>query len=213
MPLITLAAVYFVFAASTPLNIGLRHLFPILPILSILSVGLIAQKRFIHKLRYGANTLLWTCFMAVLAELSTSFPHWISFFNLPARIYGPARILSDSNLDWGQDLPALAAWRRENPNGTLYLAYFGTADPHLAYGMIYTNLHGGYELGPPPTYPSADRPGYLVVSMTVLQGTYANAELRAFYQNLRQHSPVATLGQTLRVYTWPPASSNVIFNR
>ena len=64
------------------------------------------------------------------------YPHSLSYFNLlsggPTRGY---RHLVDSNIDWGQDLPALAAWQRAHPGAPpMRLHYFGSAAP-AAYGV------------------------------------------------------------------------------
>ena len=62
--------------------------------------------------------------------------------------------LGDSNLDWGQDLPALSDWyksfRADSKNEIVpfYLSYFGMTDPEY-YGISYKNVYGGYPLGPP----------------------------------------------------------------
>ena len=50
-------------------------------------------------------------------------------------------MLSDSNIDWGQDLKLLANWQKKHPDTPMYLWYFGTADPHY-YGMHYINMPG-----------------------------------------------------------------------
>ena len=58
------------------------------------------------------------------------YPHGIAFFNLFAG--GPnngLRYLADSNLDWGQDLPAFRAWVTRNNGRGLRLAYFGADTP------------------------------------------------------------------------------------
>jgi tetratricopeptide (TPR) repeat protein len=47
------------------------------------------------------------------------------------------RLLTDSNVDWGQDLPALSDEVGRHPLRRLYLAYFGSADP-AAYGLRYS---------------------------------------------------------------------------
>ena len=139
--------------------------------------------------------------IALLAiESGVAFPNYLSFFNAAA---GGSRnginLLSDSNLDWGQDLPALAAWRRQHPEGELYLSYFGTADP-AHYGITYRNLPGGYLLGPPAEWPPG--PGYVAVSATNLQGvnsTPAN-DFGPLLQPLRKIDPVAVLGGSIYVY-------------
>lgn len=70
------------------------------------------------------------------SDVAVIFPHHLSYFNLIAG--GPEQgpfLLNDSNIDWGQDLPALAAWQKHNSDSEpLKLAYFGTAIPEI-YGV------------------------------------------------------------------------------
>jgi hypothetical protein len=133
-------------------------------------------------------------------ETLSAYPNFIAFFNVPARGVGPLRLLSDSNLDWGQDLPLLERWRAEHPDGSLNLAYFGTADPS-AYGIVYRNVHGGYDFGPERVSPEG--PGYLAVSATILQSTYLPADLRRYYLEWQAREPVAILGGSIWVYRLP----------
>ena len=60
--------------------------------------------------------------------LAGSWPNW-------------SNILVDSNLDWGQDLPALRAKMDELGIETVNLAYFGKGVPE-AYGIRYRPLPG-----------------------------------------------------------------------
>ena len=54
----------------------------------------------------------------------------LSYFNLLAGgREGGHRVLLDSNLDWGQDLPRLADWMRSRGVRTLQLGYHGSDDP------------------------------------------------------------------------------------
>ena len=46
------------------------------------------------------------------------------------------KILRDSNVAWGQDLPALSSYMRDNNVGEVVLDYFGQADPAV-YGVRY----------------------------------------------------------------------------
>jgi hypothetical protein len=61
-------------------------------------------------------------------------PHYLAYFNELAG--GPEKgylHLSDSNVDWGQDLPALSQWLGEHADaahgGELYFSYFGFDRP------------------------------------------------------------------------------------
>ena len=69
------------------------------------------------------------------------WPDYLSYFN--EIIGGPShgwKYLRDSDLDWGQDLPALKEYMDDNGINEVRLAYFGTADPshygikHVLFG-------------------------------------------------------------------------------
>ena len=66
---------------------------------------------------------------------------------------GPARgpyWFDESNVDWGQDLPALAAWQRDHPEaGPLRLFYFGSARPE-SYGVKALGFDPELAADPPP---------------------------------------------------------------
>jgi len=110
-------------------------------------------------------------------------PHgYLAYFNAIAG--GPAgghRLLLDSNLDWGQDLPRLAAWMRAHGVGRVQLAYHGSDDPDR-YGIVHEDLPGVH------LYPErpAPRPfeGTVAVSPNLLCGLFAR--LDPAYASLRE---------------------------
>jgi hypothetical protein len=63
--------------------------------------------------------------------VGTSHPHELSYFNeLTGGPIGGRRVLSDSNLDWGQGAKALAKLQRNRPEfRDLTVFYFGEIDP------------------------------------------------------------------------------------
>jgi hypothetical protein len=113
-------------------NIGLRRILPAFPFLLTFASVTLARPRS-SRLLTGVVLLLvcWSVQQAVWIH-----PHYLSYFN--TAVGGPSAgpsLLDDSNIDWGQDLPALARWQREHlENAPLKLMYFGTADP-AAYGV------------------------------------------------------------------------------
>ena len=132
-------AVYTAAAMATRLNIGLRHLLPIYPLLLLLVAA--AAKALLDRGRAG--TIVLAAALAVGAvEFGRNYPDNLAFFN--AFVGGPARgseYLVDSNLDWGQDLKPLKAWMDANHVPHINLAYFGTAYPPY-YGIDATYLAG-----------------------------------------------------------------------
>ena len=194
-PLLVLFATYWAFSLTSRLNIGHRHILPTYPVLFILVGGLAAPGVLTGSWRIALPVLL------VLGQLGTNLgvaPHYLAYFNIWAG--GPAngyRLLVDSSLDWGQDLPGLARWLRENNSGPaaqpVYLAYFGSGEPDY-YKIAATKLPfvNGFKLLHPWYQPGA---GLYCISATILQqvygvtgGTWTVKEERE-YQMLRAREP------------------------
>ena len=66
-------------------------------------------------------------------------PDYLSYFNVFVNPQNSWRLLTDSNLDWGQGLLALRDYELQHPSETVQLAYFGSVDPTL-YGVKATLL-------------------------------------------------------------------------
>jgi hypothetical protein len=189
---------------TSNLNLGVRYALPLYPFLYIALGG--AAAHVWSRWRIG-RVVVVLIGLGLAIESFAAFPNYLEFFNAPARrTRGGLGILGDSNLDWGQDLPALAQWQREHaPDKTLYLAYFGTADPAF-YGIRYVNLPGGYRFGAPPQWP--DAPGVVAISASVLQGTRLPPALRQIYARIARHEPLAVLGGgTIYVYPFDGATA------
>ncbi|HEY5079039.1 MAG TPA: glycosyltransferase family 39 protein, partial [Opitutaceae bacterium] len=138
-PLLSLFLIYWAISVSSHLNIGERHLMPVYPVLFILCGAL--GRWFTRPLGWRAlaasGLVAWH-----VAESASIYPHYLAYFNQLAG--GPANgheHLVDSSLDWGQDLPGLKAWLDRNaaPGEDVYLAYFGTGEPHY-YGLKVKRL-------------------------------------------------------------------------
>jgi hypothetical protein len=192
---------YLLVAMKSNLNLGLRHVLPVYPFLFI-AIGIVATRLYARR-AVLTNRILLILLLPLLAEALLTFPNYIAFFN--AASGGPRggiKLLSDSNLDWGQDLKLLAEWRQKNPRGRLHLSYFGTADP-WAYGIEnYINFPGGYKFG--AEYRLSNETGVLAVSATMLQGVYQTNEFRQIYDVVRTLEPFEVLGGTIYLYHWPP---------
>jgi len=140
------SVVYFLISMQSALNIGYRHLLPILPFLIILICGLAGVK--LSRPRFIATRPAFGSFFLIVALLSLMaidllmHPSYLSYFNMLAG--GPDnghKILVDSNLDWGQDLARLSSWMEDNEVERVWLSWFGTADPDY-YEITYNPLPG-----------------------------------------------------------------------
>ena len=191
--------VYGAISLWTPLNIGYRHLLPLLPFLYL---WLAAQWR-----GWLNGRVLLVLIALLLVVQGRTWPDYLPYFNLLVGQNG-WHILSDSNLDWGQDLPALAQWQAAHPTAELYLSYFGMARPS-AYGVRATPLP---TWSPAPEqahparqafYPADPAPGVYALSVTNLQGVVLGdaAEALAYF---RPREPIARLGQSIWLYEVAP---------
>jgi len=131
----------FLYAASSlfsSVNIGYRHLLPILPFIFIFISRLAAPRNAQHAVRIMHRALHFVfyvlLFWLLIGTLCT-FPNYLAYFNLLAG--GPAggyRYLVDSNLDWGQNMWQLRDWMQANGVGKVYYAHFSPDRPQV-YGV------------------------------------------------------------------------------
>jgi hypothetical protein len=191
-------AIYGVSALCSNLNLGLRHVLPLYPLLYLL-VG-IAAARARETFPRAFVPVVVLLGVGLLVESVAAFPHYLSFFNAPSRPYR-LHLLSDSNFDWGQDLTYVVEWQQRNPGTTLYLGYLGGVDPEY-YSIRYINIPGGFMINPEWQWPPS-RPGVVAISATLLQGVNCPPSCRTYYAPFRERKPRAILGDTIYLYDWP----------
>jgi hypothetical protein len=183
-PLWAVVGVYASVSLAAGINIGLRHLLPAYAAGMVLSGAAIG----VARSRPGALAVAALLAATVAESLSVS-PHYLAFFNRAAG--GPAaghRLLIDSNLDWGQDLPGLARWLEERRAGggaaPCYLSYFGTAEPR-AHGVDCARLPGFPDLWRPRRVMRLE-PGLYAVSATMLQALHVPLDVRGAWSPERE---------------------------
>ncbi len=196
---------YFAIALTSNINLGYRHLLPVLPFLFVFIATTLAPYAESRPLAYARPALFFS--FPLWLGLSTSLisPHFLAFFNILAG--GPEngwRSLVDSNLDWGQDLAGLKGWMDENGVEHLWLSYFGEARPAY-YALNYTGL----DSFPPrlmnpqtrPFYPADPAPGFYAISASNLQGVlFADHDRFAWF---REQEPVDKVGYSIFLYEVP----------
>lgn len=162
-------------------NLGLRYWLFLYPFLALF-LGSVAR---LTRYQWWVIPLL-----AVLAYSSLRVvPNFLAYFNPWITDSEKRAHLVDSNLDWGQGLPALARYQQAYAIRDLHFGYFGTAD-YEAYGIQARAL-------PSFLLPAWRGPihtqlaGIVAVSATLLQGLYIKPQ--DFYAPLRELEPVATL--------------------
>jgi hypothetical protein len=177
------------------LNIGFRHLFPILPFIFILVAKEVAflgsaLGRKYQKYFWGIVLLLVMWLAAVAA---TAFPNYLAYFNeLVGGSKNGYKYVTDSNVDWGQDLKRLTKWVNENNIDKIRVDYFGGGDVghYLGDKAVIWHAHMGQE------------PGWYAISATFLQNSLYDkiTEGKPDYQWLRDREPYANIGGSILVY-------------
>lgn len=172
-------------------NIGLRYLLPVYPFALVLAGGA-APIAGSSRVRRGVLVVLLGWYVAGSVR---AYPDYLAYFNesigSPDNAY---RYLVDSNLDWGQDLPALAHYMEQQGIETVQLSYFGAALPEW-YGISYTPVVG-YLLGDTLAPPLQWR-GTFAISATNLVGLYLSGD---YFARLRSREPDAVIGHSIFVY-------------
>ncbi len=204
-PLMLFPLLYGAVSLFSSLNIGYRHLLPILPFLFIL-IGRFAIGENPRQ-QHNSPLLRLTLYVLVpwlsIGTLRIA-PHYLAFFN--ERAGGPEngwRYLADSNTDWGQGYKDLARFQREKGIEKVYLsAFIPSYDPAI-YGVTYEPLTP--MLGTtPPVFPSRFNPppGDYVISATTLDGIpLVDPEM---YDWFRKREPDARIAHVLFYYRVPP---------
>jgi hypothetical protein len=202
---------YLAVALTSTINLGYRHLLPLLPFLTIFMAVALSQPAagskphvFTHRPSLRPVVILFLTGWLAAATVWIA-PDFLAYFNLLAG--GPDngwRSLVDSNLDWGQDLAGLKEWLDDNGVDEVYLSYFGEARPEY-YGIAYIGLPSN-----PPRlenpyarrfYPADPAPGFYAISATTLQGVhFDDHDLMAWF---RDRDPLAKIGYSIFLYQVP----------
>jgi 4-amino-4-deoxy-L-arabinose transferase-like glycosyltransferase len=197
---------YLLMSMTSKLNIGFRHVLPILPFL----IALTAAGVWLLWRRGRA----WTVVVIVLLGFHVvsslrSFPDYLPYsnelFGGTAKTY---EVLNSSNVDWGQGLKETAGYleAREDIAGDCWIAYFGTGVP-ANYGIHCKPLPGFYNLLVAQYIPTggcaAKDPeigGTLIIGANTMTGTFNGPLDLNPYARFLHETPVANIGGSMLVF-------------
>ncbi len=195
-------AIYWGASLTSNLNIGVRHILPTFPFVYVLISGQI--KKLFEKIHNKKIiTIVWILIIGltgwyVVSSLS-SFPYYLSYFNeLTGGSKNGYKYVTDSNLDWGQDLKRLAKWVEENKIPKIYVDYFGGGIPNYYLWDKVENWSGNNS-------PEEAKGKWIAVSATFKQQgqalqTKGWTQKTDFYFWLNQYEPVTVIGNSIFVY-------------
>lgn len=192
---------YFTLASLSSLQLGVRLILPAL-VFFVLWCGRPIEL----LLRRRATAVVLGVLLTWLAARSAfQYPHYIAYFNsLAGGSDKGIRYLSDSNLDWGQDLRSLADYLRRNSIPRIKLAYFGNDNPYA-----YIPEERFERIAPPwsadlVSGPRLDpAPGYYAISATLLTGQLFETRFRDYFKVFREATPIGKAGYSIFIYKVP----------
>lgn len=182
-PLLGALAIIASVVPST-INMGLRHILPIFPLLAVVAgIGLarlLAGPLLSQRAALAGLILVW-----LVGESAAAAPNYLSYFNQLA-IGEPQRIVVGSDLDWGQDVKQLIAALKKRRVARVHLAVHTSADLRKHDVPPFETL-----------YPGEPTTGWIAVSEQV------RAFYCAGYRWLDAYQPVARIGSSIRLYYVP----------
>ncbi|MFH1723905.1 MAG: glycosyltransferase family 39 protein [Elusimicrobiota bacterium] len=185
---------YLAAASVSRKQIGVRYVLLVYPMLALLAA--VSADALARRFRYGKQAAVLLGAGQLLAAVACA-PHFLAYFNPLAG--GPAggyKVLVDSNLDWGQELKALAAFHRSEGEPEVVLSYFGTASPEY-HGIRAQQVLSTNSKQRRLRNSQSPEKEWLVVSATNLQGAYFGPDTLAWLKDMR---PIRRIGHGLFVY-------------
>ncbi len=181
---------YWASSISSPLNIGVRHIIPTIPLFYILASGSLKKwfaaqpsaialtpvETFVNTVHSFFGIWLKTLIVSgsiiwLTLETAIAAPFFLSYFNQfsGGRFNGFYNI-TDSNFDWGQDLKRLKSWMDSNIPASEKIAvdYFGGGD--LQYYLNDRFVPWSSAKG----NPKDENIHWLAISVNTLQGAKAS---------------------------------------
>lgn len=163
--MLTFIVIYWTWSILSPLNIGFRHLIPVLPFTYILAAGtwkkwisandwengLLSFRGILSAFKNAVLSMLKYVFLIILIlwtfiETALAAPYFISFFNefgggvIGKNTWSGYRYVTDSNYDWGQDLLRLKDFVEAQPKiDKIAVDYFGGGDVNYYLGEKAVN--------------------------------------------------------------------------
>ena len=195
--------IYLIFVLFSRINIGVRYMLPMFPFVIILSAWLLDQLLKIRSSRVASAAamilLAW-----VLVEAVRAYPNHISYMNQVASRGPHWWYLSDSNVEWGDDLHALAEYLQQKGERRVQDATLGGFGVLQYYGIeridaLSTNA------------PEPDGPRYIAIGASFLNGSTIPTDLPGskrdqtmsrvnFFEEYRNRVPEAIIGDSIYVF-------------
>ncbi|MFN2482360.1 MAG: ArnT family glycosyltransferase [Pyrinomonadaceae bacterium] len=196
--------VYTAFVMTSRINIGVRYLLPAFPFLFVLSAALLERLVTSTRARRAGLALVvallgWHGFEALRA-----YPDYVPYMNQLAGGRPHWQLLSDSNVEWGDDVRGVAEYLKARGETRLRGAVLGGFLTPPYYGIDYADMTVLSDDRLPPTRYVAVGASYLNGSSAQMAKpsgrTYTDAEMINFFDAYRRRAPEAVIGGSVYLF-------------
>jgi 4-amino-4-deoxy-L-arabinose transferase-like glycosyltransferase len=188
-------AILFLVAMQSGLDIGYRHVLPIVGFLCVLMGGSAAS---LLSRRPIWRTIIILLLVAHVASSLLAYPNYLPYSNElwggPSKTY---RYLTDSNVDWGQGLYQARDYLSRHGIRDCWMAYDGVASPSY-YGIPCHLLTAN--ASNPTEVPPLSVNGIFVISALSVSGIEWEPGTLNPYLPFRRAKPVNVIGGAMLVY-------------
>jgi hypothetical protein len=195
-------AIYLTLSVTGHINIGIRHLLPAFPFLFILG-GAMLDRLLKGKQKLAGTALVVIVFGWSFVEAARVFPDYIPYMNQLASGRPHWWYLSDSNVEWGDDVGALAQYLRARGETRVRGALSAGWSTLTQYGIEFISL-APPDANPPDTRYVAIGASYLngaTVPYFVPDGVPLTTEQRVnYFDKYRHRTPEAVFGGSIYLY-------------
>ena len=195
--MVTFIVIYGVVSMRGKLNLGIRHIMVLFPFIYILIIK--KYKRRIEETKYKKTFIgiLIAFLIWIGAEIVITYPSYLAYYN--ELLGGPKngyKLITDSNLDWGQDLRRMAEWVNSRPDiQKIKVDYFGGGVPSYYLGDKFQEWHS--QNGPTTGWIAVSA-NYFSESIYRKDSTFATS-----YYYLELRKPEKIFGHSIFVYYIP----------
>lgn len=196
--------IYAVPAMVAGINIGIRHFLPVFSFFFILGGALLDRLLDTRRARGFALALVALIMTVCTVEAVRAYPNYISYMNQLASGRPAWTYLSDSNIEWGDDAGALAAYLKAKGETRVRAAFLGGSLVLPLYGVDYVDL-----LSPPGVNLEDTR--YVALGASFLNGSTVPGwsegsgretpnQRHNYFARYRDRKPEAVFGNSIYLY-------------
>jgi hypothetical protein len=199
--LVVPVGIYLAISLTSHINIGIRHFLPVYPFLFIAGGALLAQ--LLQKRRNIGIAVLVLLLGCMGFEAVRTFPNYTPYMNQLASSHPHYYYLSDSNVEWGDDIGALADYLKARGETKVSAALSAGWSTLGRYGVDYVDL-----VALPPDKTPETR--YVAIGASFLNGSVVPGDeskvgRRSFertnlFDRYRNRKPEAVFGNSIYLF-------------